>query len=635
MFRQKLLFSIFFILIVSCSFALSIKPLNGVKILLDPGHGGSDPGAVGPTGLKESATNLRVARYLRDLLIADGAEVHMTREMDKYLSLSSRIELAKQIMPDLFVSIHHNASLKPRKTNRSEIYFNSLDSGISRIAGKKMISQLENAGFGEETLIVPGGFFVLRNNPSPAVLTEGSYISIPEIEKQLKTGKSLTNQAQALRTAIKQTFVNGPFRVKVIFSETPVKINTSFFNFIFTANKPLKKIRARLSGAALQDFGFDPLPPMSNTYRFYNTKPLVSGDYELQLTFESNDGSITPRTEIPLKVELPFARAKIKPVAPYIPANFKGNFPVQIKLFDHQGKLNRKKAKLALFYGDKGQATGLTSSSGKTLFLLNLTGNETHPLEIRLVYNSEIIAKTLIPIKEPDNRYVLGKITNPDGKGVEKVLVKYGIKCTKSCAGGFFFLEYPKIYHNLQLNIVPPKGYQKTTTWIRTKGEPVAVANIKISFTASSLFNKKIALMAPEGFEQLIAVLGSKLENAGTKVVLLSMPENMKRPEYQAILEANLHKNIDLLLSFKSESSSTPAARYYYRGGKGKAIADKLAALLADSEYPIRLKVEPGSDYEISHTGATSVVLALPRLCAPDWPARIIDKLVETLKISF
>ncbi|HQB83035.1 MAG TPA: N-acetylmuramoyl-L-alanine amidase, partial [Candidatus Rifleibacterium sp.] len=93
-----------FLLIAAAGFAQNLKPLKGISILLDPGHGGADPGAVGPTGLKESDVNLRVARYLRDLLRADGAEVKMTREKDTALSLGERVAMAEKLKPDLFVS---------------------------------------------------------------------------------------------------------------------------------------------------------------------------------------------------------------------------------------------------------------------------------------------------------------------------------------------------------------------------------------------------------------------------------------------------------------------------------------------------------------------------------------------------
>jgi N-acetylmuramoyl-L-alanine amidase len=634
MIRTKLTIFLIFLLVATSGSAQLLNPLKGVRILLDPGHGGANPGAVGPTGLKESETNLRVARYLRDLLTADGAEVHMTRSKDVYLTLGERVELAKKLKPDLFVSIHHNASLRPRKTNRSEIYYNALDQGLSQKAGKRMINELEAYGFGEESLIVPGGFFVLRNNPSPSVLTEGSYISIPHIEKQLKTGKALTNQAEALRRAIRETFAQGPLKINLFVSETPVKIDTPYFNFIFTANKPVKQIRARLSQADT-GFGFDRLPPIGNTYRLYNTNALQSGTYDLQLTFYAEDGTIAPRINLPLQVELPFANSAIRPVAPFIPEGFKGKLPVVIDLRDQAGKLNTRSAQIKLVYKTDTEVSATSNSEGKTTVLLDLDGTETNPLNLELVHKAEVLARCKIPVMKPEKRFVIGRVMNQEQKGLEKVQIKYGLKETKTVDNGYFYLEYPRMYDNLELKVVPFSGYEPTTTWIKTAGEPVVFQNIVVKPVSQRLLGKKIGIMAPISFDNLLRGMVKDLMNSGAKISRLNMPENMQHPEYQAVLEVNLKNDYDLILSFKRETAGNIVARHYHRGGKGKFLADNLAFSLKNSDNPIDLAVMPGSDYEISHTGATSMVIAFPQMIPPDYPHRVISHLVQVLKSAF
>ena len=322
-----ILFSFLFVIsLASNLWAQSLSPLRGVTILLDPGHGGADPGAVGPTGLKESEVNLRVARYLKTLLEADGAKVQLTRTKDVYLSLKERVNLAEKLVPDLFVSIHHNASLSPVKKNKSEVYYNAMDQGLSAKVGSSMITEFAERGFGDESVVIPGGFFVLRNNPSPAILTEGSYITIPKIEQELKTGKALTNQAQAIRKAIQKAFIKGPLKVKIFTPEKPVKINTPYFNFLFDANKEIAKVKVRSKPEGMEAFIFSKIPSTGFTYSLYNQIPLTSGDYELELTFVAKDGSIAPRISVPISVNLPVAQSVIRPVAPYIPEGFMGRF---------------------------------------------------------------------------------------------------------------------------------------------------------------------------------------------------------------------------------------------------------------------------------------------------------------------
>lgn len=86
-------------------------------IVIDPGHGGHDPGAIGPTGLKEKDVVLDIAMKLRNILSSDSAlEVHMTRDRDIFIPLEERTAIARKKEADLFVSIHANAS--PNKAAR-------------------------------------------------------------------------------------------------------------------------------------------------------------------------------------------------------------------------------------------------------------------------------------------------------------------------------------------------------------------------------------------------------------------------------------------------------------------------------------------------------------------------------------
>ncbi len=85
------------------------KPLSGIKILLDPGHGGKESGAVGPTGYPEKDVNLSVSKLLRDALVKRGATVVMTREDDQDVSLRERQKIIAREEPALALSVHYNA----------------------------------------------------------------------------------------------------------------------------------------------------------------------------------------------------------------------------------------------------------------------------------------------------------------------------------------------------------------------------------------------------------------------------------------------------------------------------------------------------------------------------------------------
>ncbi len=88
-----------------------LSQMNGKVILLDPGHGGSDPGAVGPGGLKEKDVNLDIALQVYQLLKANtNARVYITRDSDRFVSLNQRTAMANNLAADTFISFHINGS---------------------------------------------------------------------------------------------------------------------------------------------------------------------------------------------------------------------------------------------------------------------------------------------------------------------------------------------------------------------------------------------------------------------------------------------------------------------------------------------------------------------------------------------
>ncbi|MCL4515043.1 MAG: N-acetylmuramoyl-L-alanine amidase [Firmicutes bacterium] len=160
--------------------------LTGVKITVDPGHGGSDPGAVGPTGLTEKAVNLRVGTVLKNCLVEYGyATVQMTRTTDVDVSLADRVALANNWGANRFISVHHNASTDP-SVNGTETYAYYYGSSASFDLRDKVHARLL-AGMGLPNRgALTAGFYVLKYTNMPAILTEASFISNPYEEARLK-----------------------------------------------------------------------------------------------------------------------------------------------------------------------------------------------------------------------------------------------------------------------------------------------------------------------------------------------------------------------------------------------------------------------------------------------------------------
>lgn len=101
----------------------TISPVLYIKkIVIDAGHGGSDPGAIGRSGLREKDVNLDIASRLANLLRAQGIEVVMTRTIDRFVPLSKRVNIANNSKADLFIAIHANAN-RVRSLSGFEVYY--------------------------------------------------------------------------------------------------------------------------------------------------------------------------------------------------------------------------------------------------------------------------------------------------------------------------------------------------------------------------------------------------------------------------------------------------------------------------------------------------------------------------------
>ncbi len=205
------------------------KFLRGVRVCLDPGHGGDAHlrgFKRGPTGVREAEINLRVAQYLRALLVASGAEVKLTREGDYDLSLRERAKVAADWSADLFISIHHNA-VGNSKTNYTSIWYHAdVDRRPSNLDLARYLcdglydhlplEQLTDVPLKSDQLMYPGGFGVLASSSVTSALTEISFFTNPAEEQRLRDPEYNFREAYALYIGLARYAQSGLPRVRLI-----------------------------------------------------------------------------------------------------------------------------------------------------------------------------------------------------------------------------------------------------------------------------------------------------------------------------------------------------------------------------------------------------------------------------------
>jgi N-acetylmuramoyl-L-alanine amidase len=225
-----------------------------VIVAIDPGHGGEDPGAIGPTGLREKDVVLSVALKLRDRINAvPGMRAMLTRDADFFVPLQERVRKARRVQADLFVSIHADAFFKPQARGASVFALSQngasssaarwmanrenaadlvggvnikvKDAAVARALldmsttaqikdslklGGEVLGQIRKVGYLHKGSVEQAGFAVLKAPDVPSILVETAFISNPEEEKKLRSDAYREQLVDALSAGIKRYFAKNP-----------------------------------------------------------------------------------------------------------------------------------------------------------------------------------------------------------------------------------------------------------------------------------------------------------------------------------------------------------------------------------------------------------------------------------------
>ena len=229
-----------------------------IIVALDPGHGGEDPGAVGPGGTREKDVVLRLAHLLRDRINAtsvndNAMRAYLTRDGDFFVPLQVRVQKSRRVQADLFISLHADAFFTPdpqgasvfalsqggasssaarwmaAKENKADsiggINVQSKDATVQRALldmsttaqindslklGSSLLGEIGRVGKLHKPRVEQAGFAVLKAPDIPSVLVEAAFISNPSEEAKLNSEEFLTRLADALMRGIERYFSKNP-----------------------------------------------------------------------------------------------------------------------------------------------------------------------------------------------------------------------------------------------------------------------------------------------------------------------------------------------------------------------------------------------------------------------------------------
>ncbi|WP_171574374.1 N-acetylmuramoyl-L-alanine amidase family protein [Leptolyngbya sp. Cla-17] len=177
-------------------------PKSGITVVIDPGHGGGDPGAIGIGGLQEKEITLSVSQQVVALLKQKGVNAVLTRSGDQEVELAPRVDFAEQANADVFVSIHAN-SFTASRTDVSgiETYYSSSDGlSLARTIQTNLLQELGARDRG----VKQANFYVIKYTDMPAALVEIGFVTGAEDAARLASATGRTKIAQAIARAILQ-----------------------------------------------------------------------------------------------------------------------------------------------------------------------------------------------------------------------------------------------------------------------------------------------------------------------------------------------------------------------------------------------------------------------------------------------
>lgn len=627
------------------------RVLVGKTIVLDPGHGGRFDGAIGRKGTREADVNLGVALELARMLRNCGAHVIMTRTADQDLlgaeerpetrrDLEERAKLSNAARADLFISIHHNSTASGDPDyNAIETYYRMDDEGPSLDAARAIHRHLvKNLAIPEQSL-VPGNYFVLRENENPALLGEASYLSQEKMEKKLRTHEKQLLEARAYLFGLIDYFSRGLPMVEFT-NVAPRGTVSGSFPIITARLDPGKggggvdqsTIRVCLDG---QDTVWD-FDAGSSLLTIMTPVPLASGEHTLEVSFTNLSGNSSRNTILDY-VNTTVPAAILTRISPErIHGSSRTPFLLEAHVFDEYGNpaADDITVRLQTNGGLEGEKEALTRD-GVAHFYLTAKAPGTHRVKVAAgAASAEAVLTAYRDVSIPlALRFVdaaLGtplpgvkvsvdgrepRFTNRDGYIFTEGLTK-GQHAVEAALTGYFPLQSPT----------------RNDDWGPGGGERIFMMH---ALLGGGLFGKTFVIDPEGGSEESpsMAPLGTRLRDLNLRVAVnlrdyiartgarayLTRDGDRSATPYASISLAN-EVEADFYIALRhqaSEKEAVPAyVSHYGTSGPGRALAESIAgewSHVFGEEPPLREEYS----YVLRHTPCPAVAVMCLDLGSP------------------
>ncbi len=592
----------------------------GLRIVLDPGHGGDSVGACTPKGLYEKDINLKVCLGLKTRLEAAGVQVLLTRDGDFDVELSERVLKAKEFGAHIFLSIHHNGSPEGSSVNCSEFYFPFLDSPPSFDLAWELYDVFSKEFGLPAKKPLQARYYVLRENAMVSVLTEAFYLTSPDSDRLIEQGL-LDKEVNIIFKALGNFFERG----YVLLKNVTIK-GTRFMAEVVD----LKGERILSQGISLL-FDGKPIPFEFKRNIVSARLPLFvnNGKHVVSLRVFNELGRSTNRVKRIFSISRPPATFALSS----FPRTGRNPLMLSITLKDEYGFPigPGEKVEVRLESGEILAKDDVTNVDGEVRVVAKFGESTKVHISSR---GFEGFAQVEVEKYQPEG-YYWGKIVDSTNNlPIVNAEIESMGRRTFSSVGGYFFIDLKGT--KAEEIFIRKMGYAPTVYKLRENSE----VNIRITLDPlfeGVLHNKKILLDPLPLYEpvdekthrayHVLEILAGLIQRAGGTAKLVSEKGEYIPPNLR-VADALDDSDFYLIFNF-GETAEIQFS--YYQDGEGERVASEFSNIMKLVFPDTKRELKASSDYRLINLPNKRISVVYPRPSK----SRMFFDATENIRIAY